>query len=246
MEKELVVESEETQEVVNEDVVLEQNELTEQLQSDEVAQADSKPEPEKTDEREHNFKELREKIKKTEKERDDLLAYFAQVTQEKKPEPPAEPDYSDDDLLEGRHLKKEMTALRKQMDEYKKQTHEQTVEMQLQAKYSDFNEVMSYDNICALRKADPDLADSLASNPNLKSKAMATYKQIKKLGIVADNTSLLQKERIQGNSGKPRSSNTVAKQSDSPLTKVGAFSNRLTPEMKAELYKDMLEKARGS
>ncbi len=205
-------------------------------------------------ESERNFRELREKVKRIERERDEATSILRQIEQsalqqQSAQQVPPKDDvssYSDDDLLEGRHLKQEVNSIRKKMEEYQRKVNEQTVEMQLKAQFPDFEKVMTYENVTEIRRVDPEMAQSLYANPDLKSQAIATYKQIKRLGIAKEDNYSPDRDRANRNSSKPRASVSLSPQEgDSPLSRANAFANGLTPELKEQLYKEMKQKARG-
>lgn len=255
-------------EQVEESSLLEEPEETQETSSEEESSEETQePEQPQESEASRNFRELREKAKRAEKERDEAInvikqieqAYYQQQAQQQPKQPqvqkPQEEEitYGDDDLLEGKHLKRErkhrdeeIAALKKQMQQYQQESNERAVESKLTGMYPDFYDVVTKDNIKALREMDPYLADSLHSNPDMMSKAISTYRQIKNNGIVPKENYEPQKQRAKSNTNKPRSTASLSpQQGDSPLSRANAFANGLTPELKQQLYKEMREKAKG-
>ena len=94
-----------------------------------------------------NFKNLRESLEKTEKERDEALRKYRELESEKKKAFVADDDYlgiGEDDLVEGRHAKKiasDVKKLKEELDKYKKESTLTTVEARLKSQYSDFDQV---------------------------------------------------------------------------------------------------------
>ena len=257
-------------EVVETEQVQEEHEHSEAEESSPEETASEEEAPKETQSRDadddRNFRELREKNKRIEKERDEAIgvikqieqAYYQQQAQHQQQQqqvkqPQEEITYGADDLIEGKHLNrerqrsdKEIADLKKQMHQYQRESTERMVESQLKSMYPDFYEVVTTDNIKALRDMDPYLADSLHSNPDMMSKAISTYRQIKNNGIVPKENYKPQKDKAYTNSSKPRSSASLSPQEgDSPLSRANAFANGLTPELKKQLYKEMKEKSKG-
>lgn len=251
------------EEVQSQEVAQEAPEVVEE-QAVEQAEDNQEVEQESTDapasDAELNFKKLREEAARAKKERDEAVNYLRQIEmyayqqqqqQKQVPQQQKDPEdeisYSDDDLLEGRHLKKEIGRLKKQMDGYKKQYEESAIEQKVVSKFPDFYDVVNQDTIQALKQADPELAESLHYNPNMYTKAVSTYKQIKRLGLVPEDNYEVEKTIAHKNIRKPRPTSSISPQSgDSPLSKANAFSGGLTPELKRQLYQDMVKKARGN
>lgn len=204
---------------------------------------------------EMNIRRLREGKEQAERERDELLRRLDSI--EKKINPQVEPlqddpiSYAADDLIEGRHLsqyERKLKALENQLKTYQQQTAETVVETKIKQQYQDFDQVVTKDNLELLRLTYPELASSLHSTPDLYNKAVTAYTLIKKLGIQPDVSQYNPDQaRVQLNSSRPRPVASVAPQTgDSPLSRANAFANGLTEELKAQLYKEMIEaKSRG-
>lgn len=219
-----------------------------------------------------SWRELREKAKrgeKAEKERDEALRTLQYIEQEalryqqqqlqqqqaKQPVQPEEDDFdiADDDLVEGKHLKRlverrvdrKFKKLEETIQKQQKYTRETAVESQLRRKYDDLDQVLTHDNIAALRELEPEISASLATVTDLKTQAISTYKIIKKMGIYKPDHYAADRNTAQRNVNKPRSLHSVGpQQGNSPLSQANAFANGLTPELKRKLYKEMQEKAK--
>jgi len=219
-----------------------------------------------------SWKELREKAEradKLQKERDEYHNLLKQIEEEarkyaeqSKQEPPKKSkqededfDYNsldDDEILTARDLKrareKDEKRLKQLEESYQRQRkidEERRIEKQLKAKHSDFYDVLNPDNIAKLREMRPSLAKSLFLNTNLEEQASDTYQAIKDLGIYRAEEYNPDRAMAEKNASKPRSLNSVGPQmGNSPLSKANAFSNGLTPELKKQLYAEMLAKSR--
>lgn len=245
---------------------LEAPEPEEETAEDVVETPEETPEEEveeqEQSDRERNLAALREKTKQAERERDEAIGYIRQLQQmqQQNQNVPAEtqnntatlPEFGDEDLIEGKHLKrererynKELQEIRKEFSQYKQQNTQSQLETKLKTQYPDIEDVLTIDNVNAFREANPRLAQALAYSPDPYAQAVETYNQIKALGVYKKDTYTEEKKRIQKNAIKPRSTASISpQQSDSPLTRAGAFSDELTPERKSQLYKEMQEKAR--
>jgi hypothetical protein len=188
-----------------------------------------------------NWRALREAREQAERERDEARAQLRQY----QPAPRQEQQpltYGDDDLIEGKHLKQNQ----QQIDSRIAQLEGQLIETKLKAAYPDFEEVVNKDTLGMLRDADPELAESLAANPNFYSKAVAAYKSIKRYGLSADKFER-EKEKVTINTAKPRTVTSIApQQGESPLSRANAFANGLTDELKAQMWQEMKDIMRNS
>lgn len=220
----------------------------EQLPQQEIAHA--QPEVETPSAR--NFRQLREKAERAERERDEAVRY-AQSLQAQQRAQPEDDDIglADDDLVERKHVdrivKKELRKYQEQLQHYQQEQQAQQVLNQ----YKDYHDVVTKENVDALIQQYPDIADSLKANPDMKSKAVAAYNIIKKLGINGMNEPQSAPyaqdiQRIKTNAAKPKPLASVnPQQGDSPLSRANAFANGLTDDLKEQLRKEMTESRRG-
>jgi hypothetical protein len=139
----------------------------------------------------------------------------------------------------GRKIK----ALEQKIQGYQQQSAESTVEAKLKYQYPDFDKIVSADNIRQLSSSYPELAATINSSSDLYSKAVSAYTLIKKLGIApAEDMYSQEREVAQRNAAKPRPLASVSpQQGDSPLSHANAFANGLTPELRKQLHKEMVE-----
>lgn len=196
----------------------------------------------KSNNEEMNFSRLREAKEKAERERAELEKRLSAYEQ-KEEEVKNSPDYGDDDFVEGKHLKSELKSIRKELNSYKKQQVEQTDEVRLKAKYSDFETIVNPDNIAKLKELDPETAETIAmSQASLFIRGAAAYKRLKELGVGREKEYEKDIKHTQTNASKPRASNSISpQQGDSPLSMANAFANGLTTDIKQQLWKEMQE-----
>lgn len=214
--------------------------------------------------KEDNLRRLREKNERIEAERDlmarELEMYRrAQGThqntapkQQQEPEHihEEEPDLNigDDDLVEGKHLKKiiqqmqhKMNANNQQYAQSIAQSQQAQLEVQLKAQYPDFDAIVNQGNLKDLAAAYPELASTIYASKDLRSQAVTAYTMIKNLGInqQQDDPYEADKVRVKANAAKPRPSSSSSVTHASPLSQASSFSGGLTPELKAQMIKEM-------
>ncbi len=195
---------------------------------------------------EKSWAELRRKADSAERERDELRRQLEEANRRTYIPPQPEEDLSytinDDDLVEGRQLSKvdkKIRRLEQQLAEQQAFNNQRAIEAKLKSDYPDFEAVVSVDNVNKLQREYPEIFRTLQSAQDMHAQAVSAYTMIKKLGIVPDDdfSSL---NRIRANTAKPRTAAGIQSQKgDSPLSKANPFSEGLTEDLKAQLWKDM-------
>lgn len=231
----------------NEQVVAEQEPSQEQVTPSAPQEIAPAPAPE--DRTAVNMRRLREKAERVERERDELARRLQEA--ESKSQPPAARDDDDiniapDELAEGKHLSKvaqKIKRLETELKQYRQQSTAETAEARLKSQYSDFDKVVSRDNVEALREAYPEIAESIHANPDIYKRAVSAYTIIKKMGIYQDEQQFAEdRALVQKNAAKPKPMASLSpQQGDSPLSQANAFANGLTAELKAQLWKQNME-----
>lgn len=202
-------------------------EASEQSAPQEVAQQ----EPVQETNEERNFRNLRMKAERLERERNEALerlrTYEAPAAEE-------ELDLRPNDLAEGKHISKVQNKIQS--------LEHQLIETRLRAQYPDIDSVVSQDNLAILQRDYPDLATTIGASKNLYSKAVAAYTILKKLGIHSDVSPYAQEKAIaHKNASKPKPLASVSpQQGDSPLSHANAFANGLTDDLKRKLHQEMM------
>ena len=234
-------------EIIVEETTQEQEVPVEQ----EASQEQPQEQPKQESEGDKNWRELRQRADQYQRERDEAYRILQQLENDKRSQmKQVQPNYkdedddfniADDDLVEGKHVKKLFKRLEKKLDS----SNEASLEMQLLQKYPDMNDVVSHENVEILNRTYPELAETLAKNPDFKKKAIAAYTAIKSMGIYKEKNYSEDALKMQQNVTKPKSINTVAQQKPTnPLSYANSFSSPMTQEMKDALYREMLEKSR--
>lgn len=211
--------------------------------SENLSQNESQ-ESQKENSKEYNFRqlersrdELQHKVAELEKRVQESAQYYTQKQQ------PQEEDYNlaPDDLVEGKHLRKEIGRLEQQLQSYQALS----IETRLRSSFQDFDNVVNKENIEKLKQTEPELASSLLSGNDLYSKGVAAYKLLRQLGYGPNNYQE-DKERVQHNAAKPKSlSQAGGQQSSSPLHQANRFQRGMTPELAKQLRQEMQEATRG-
>lgn len=232
--------------------VEQENNEQEVSQSEENTQVEQVQEQPKESSSERNFKALREKAERAERERDELIQKMRDIeTAKQKVQEEQDDDWgiSEDDIVEGKHLrklKKELRNLQSQLKDNEQRSYQMALEARLKIQFPDFDSVVSKENVEKLQKEYPEIAATLSSSKDLYSSAVSAYTFIKKIGISEGDSYEREHQRVAKNSSKPRPLASVSPQSgETPLSHANAFANGLTEELKAQLWKEMQDAIKG-
>jgi len=161
-------------------------------------------------------------------------------------------DLSDDTYIEGKHLKKYVNNLKKELKETKKRQEDfmrqatvSNAELRLKSQFADFDSVVSKENLEKLSIQKPSLFRSIMANPDIYDQGFTAYEMIKNSGI-SNNVYEAQDRKIEENKVKPRASAVAGPQAaETPLTRVGDYDRRiLTDERKMQLLRQVEEAKR--
>ena len=200
---------------------------------------------------EDNIRALREKSERIEAERNQYYQRMKELEFKNQPAQPEEEDLSinigDDDLPEGKHIKKmqkhyerELAKQKKEVDEVKYQTNLMLVETRLKSEHPDLDYVVNKDNLKTLEELYPEISKTLNTSSDYYSAKKTAYTMIKKLGISPDTDFSREKQLAQKNTNKPRPLASISPQKgDNPITQVNAFANGITREDKQRLRKEV-------
>lgn len=218
------------EEIQAEEVVSPQEEISQANQAQE-----SQEHVQESSDKEKNFARLRETKEQLERENRELKA----AMQNKSPPPEQkEEDFGidDDDLVEGKVVKKLYQEIRSLQSTYE-QEKLASIPDRLRSKFSDFDSVVSTENIEKLKESEPELYGSIVSGNDLYGKGVAAYKTLKALGIYQDPTYNDQKKVVQQNTSRPLSTQAVKGQG--ALAEANIFAKGLTPELRKQLQQEM-------
>ena len=234
-----------------------QPETVEQSKEETVEQA---PQAKKEEnQREYNFKLIRERAETAERRAADLEkiihANINSQSQSQKLQVVEEDDeeigISDDTYIEGKDfkkyvksLKRELKATKKQFEEMHKKSSMEQAEVRLKSQFNDFDTVVSQENLERLAHAKPALYRSIMANSDIYDRGYTAYELIKNSGISANDFEQ-QDRRLEDNKSKPRSAASAASQSgDTPLARVGDYDRRVLTEERKEQLRRQVEEAK--
>ncbi len=182
---------------------------------------------------ERNFRNLRQKAERLERERDEAMGRLRNY-ESKQPQEDPDVTIAPDDLAEGKHINKVQNKIHA--------LEQQLIETRLRSQYPDIDSVVSADNLSRLQQDYPDIANTIGSSKNLYSKAVSAYTIIKKLGIHSDVSPYEQEKALaHRNAAKPKPLASVSpQQGDSPLSNAHAFASGLSDDLKKKLHQEMI------
>lgn len=196
-----------------------------------------------------SFSELKKAKLQADRERDEALRRLQEFESRKSIQQEEDNSFSiaPDEIAEGKHLSKvqnQIVQLKKQIQENERRSAEIALEAKLKAQYPDFDAIVKADNIELLKQNDPESALIIDSIPNIYTKALAAYKAIKAMNVnqAQEDIYAADRAKAQANAAKPRPAVSISPQTaESPLSRVNAFAEGLTPELQKQLLKEMAE-----
>ncbi len=240
------------------------NEVLQELSNDEAPSTETQQQQVQETAEAINFKAMRaekdriqQENARLQKERDDAYRaryeYEAQMRQQyQQPQVPSVNEIDnlkDDELIEARHLKQNMKKMQQEMQQIKQQTELNVIETQLKSKYADFDDVVSQNNLSALKESYPDIYKTIYTSNDLYSKGSAAYQLIKKFvnqqESAASPSYMTDKQKIIDNAARPRNINTLKpQQSTNPLDNAHSYvSQKAEMERKKQVYEHMQQYA---
>jgi len=208
--------------------------------------------------KEQNLRTMRERAEAAERRLKDLenqmkQARESQSYQEQPRQRQAEPiqasetiDVGDEELIEGKHLKKYVNSITQKYDrelqQIKSQNTIDNAERTLRSRYPDADDVLSEDNVNNFKALYPEEFSSVMSNPDAYSRMKSAYTNIVNFGISERREPTRDIDRrLQENKTKPRSAAaTPSTSGDTPLSRIGEFERRiLTPDMKDRILQNL-------
>ena len=193
---------------------------------------------------EYNWAEANRKMEEMQRRN---LELAQQLERMQKPVVKDEPDeldkLADDDIITKAQGKRLFAKMAKDIaSDAIRQHSASTVEERIKNKYSDYDDVVTAENIALLKQKKPSVALSVAHNPDPFSQAEAVYDALKMMGLGQTEEHSVAKDKAMKNTQKPVSVNAVTKQS--AIGNAHLFENGLTPELKQSLWKEMQQAAK--
>lgn len=177
-----------------------------------------------------NWREMRKKLEYYEQRLEEFEKKSSKVEAEE------ELNISDDDIVTAKDVKKLAKKMAKELYEQEKVRFQaETAEERLRSKYSDFDDVVSEENVRKLIKQEPELAKVLRSTSDPFAKGVAAYKYIR--AMEKDSPAYVEKQTIRQNLQKPKTTTALR---ESGLDHAEEFaSGRMSHEMRQKLYEEM-------
>ena len=203
-----------------------------------------------------NIKNLREaknyeaeRAAKAEYERDQLAKYLENMQQQINGGQPVKKDdlgLQDDDYVEGKHLGKvnsELKKVRNELNQWKQYSEETTAELKLNNEFSDFNNIVNENTVQEFIKKYPEMRSSIVNNEPLYNRGKVTYKLIKKFmgNDLNKKANKSNQSAIQNNTNKPRPTAAIKEQQNSPLSQANRFANGYNKDVAKALEKEMYD-----
>lgn len=228
IDNETMYDQDDTPEVVEENVEETPEQLDEAGQQVDAAQAAPEPVEQKPTETagQKNFRMMREKAdrermqrERAERERDQAVAILRDIEMQalaRKNQHAAQredDDYLDDD---SKKLHKEIRDLRRIQEQQMQQSHNDQIERRLRKEYTDFDDIMTEDNIATFARNNPRDAQLIRGASDLYLQASATYDGIQRMMKEQGHMSQ-DRMKLAANAKKPRATGNIAPVSQSPL-----------------------------
>jgi len=199
-----------------------------------------------------NFKELKKQKEKAERERDEYAKLLSDM-QSRSDEPEDVSNFSDDTLIEGKHLNKydkkydkKFTKLQNELKQTQQLAAQAAMKYHLRTEYPDFDKVVTQENIEKLQMQYPELAQAVNSSNDIYVAGKSAYSLIKKFDLYTEDNYESDRYKVKENNLKPRPVTSItSQQGASPLAKANAFANGLTKELQKQLLEEMAQARKG-
>lgn len=210
-----------------------------------------------------NLRLMRERAEAEERKRIEIERRYAdlekQMKQQQYSTPQAQPheaikeldfNVADDELMEGKHVKQIVNALKNEIKEVKNQftqmnaqTATQSAEARFQAQYPDAQKVLSPDNIKNFASIYPEEYKSMMSNSDPYAQLKTAYNMITKFGLLDSQE---EDARIAVNQSKPRSAASAggSQSAQTPLSRIGDYDRRILSESDKERIRQQVASAK--
>lgn len=183
--------------------------------------------------KDYNWRRMEKKMSELERQNQELKNSLTQKPVENVASTDEDSELDEDDLLTVRQANKlAETRARKIVEEELSKREKAQLPAKAKLKYSDYDSIVTPENIEYLLKEDPDLEHDLqvAKNPYER-----VYKEIKRAEFFrAKQQGNVAEKRMEENTSKPMSSNSLGKQR--PLSQANAYAKG-SPELWEEMQK---------
>jgi hypothetical protein len=201
--------TEEGNEIVEEGII----EATEAVQEhDDDSQETQGASDQKRNDEEKNWAEVRRKMKDQQHLIEESQRRIAELTTPKSSKQEDEWGIEDEDLVEGKHLKELKKELKSLKSELRNREND-SVQDRVRARFTDFQDVVTPENIELLKEKKPVLAKALSRTDNQYELAVEAYDLIKTYVLKEAPKESLEARRAAENASKPRSVQAMSKTS---------------------------------
>lgn len=197
---------------------------------------------------EYNWAEMRKQMRQKDLEIAELRDQFSSINKKNAP-PPEEDEFAklaEDDILTLAQARKLAAKMARQTAEtVLRERDASTVDERMQSKFSDYSSTVTRENIELLNELKPEVAESLTllkEDPYRQAKL--AYEYIKAFVPQRDESMNKDMKKAEVNSKKPLSVQAVGKQS--AIGQAHQFENGITPQLKAQLWKEMQQIKKGA
>lgn len=230
-------------------------------QTNELEVQDTVPDVKPSDDKEMNFKAMRESNARLQTQLDEERRnreYFQKFVEEKfvetskqKDTQVPERDELDDLEEDDWTTKKQVTKLaekqakaivQQQLAEWQKQQAQRELPDKVKAKHQDFEDVVNKENMEYLKANKPHIVAALAATKDPYMQALTAYDAIK--AFCPSDQFRQEEAKMQKNASRPGT--LGAAQAPSPLSEAKAMERGLTPDMKRKYQQEMVAAMRGS
>jgi len=237
--------------------LFEQQPVAEEVVDQQPQESPDMPESRPLTQKEVNHRILRERAEAAERRAADLeyqlqQRQMQQVAHDTIPEDDdALLDINDDAYVEGHQVKKYLKKMNdrvakatRRLEEEAQKTSIKVAETNLKYQFTDFDKVVTKENLEKLSRTKAPLFRSIMANPDIYDRGYSAYEAIKNL--IPENNYEAVDRKLEENRQRPRSAAAVAPQTgDTPLSRAGDYDRRvLTEERKAQLRKQVEEAKR--
>lgn len=202
--------------------------------------------------KESNFRILRERAEAAERRSQELerMIHLNQQQPQPKVEEDDDMDINDDTYIEGKQLKKYVKKLKQELKETKKTFEEQNqrnaitqAEIRLKSQFTDFDAVVTKDNLSKLADQKPALYRSIMANQDIYDRGYTAYEMLRNSGYI--NEYAQTDKRLEDNRSKPRSAaNANPQTGETPLARVGDYDRRVLTEDRKDQLRRQVEEAK--
>lgn len=227
---------------VQPDEIVNHQQETQQVQPE--AAQESTPEVPKEDPQEKNwraarmrYEELRHQNQLLQQELEFVRKQQSQVSSKDEPD---EEEYLTDSE---KKLNQKIKSLESKLEKTLSKEQDFTID-RLRSKFTDFDEVLSLENVNFLKENNPALAKAIYSlKDDPYEQGLAAYEALKNTSWYKQKQLMEEKTKIEQNSKKPMSVQAVRKQG--ALSEANRFANGLTPELRKSLQQEMAQARKG-